>query len=65
MVPLDYYLWGYMKILVYEMKLQMVAQLIGHISDAAPQIRYVVMPCHAMPCTATTPLSQTARTFLR
>jgi hypothetical protein len=51
---------GVYEILVYEMKLQMVAQLIGHISDAAPQIRNA-----AMPCTATSPLSQTARTLLR
>jgi hypothetical protein len=39
MMPLDYYLWGHTKSLVYEMKSQMVAELLGNIFDAAAQIR--------------------------
>jgi hypothetical protein len=58
--PLDCYLQEYTKIPVYEMKLQMVRQLTGHISDAAAQIRNVTMTCRE-----TSPLSQTAKTFLR
>jgi hypothetical protein len=38
MIPWDY-LWRYMKSLVHETQLQMVAELIGHIFDATLQIR--------------------------
>jgi hypothetical protein len=38
LTPLDYYLWGHMKTLVYETKVKSIAALRDHIFAAAEQI---------------------------
>jgi hypothetical protein len=61
MIPLDYYLQGHMKSLVYERKSQTVAELTGCFFSATAQIGND----GTMLCRVTTSLLRRARTCLR